>query len=447
MNLPSLLGIISGVFLIGGYIPYIYEVLKGTTTPNRASWFIWALSTAIILFGVKETGTHEAIWVPIADALGCTVIFLFSLFWGVGGWSRTDKISLVICMASVGVFFVTGNAFISLVMNLLIYVSRYIPTIQKAYQDPKSESFAILIYMKNYCIYGGALLLGVGIFLPLSSAHAAQCTFTRTLELETVGEDVQCLQQFLNEQGFTIAESGVGSKGRETNQYKEKTKEAVKKWQKAVGIAPVTGNFGPLSKSKYEAGFVTAPSSTPTPAPVTTPSTVTQTTTTVSTSESSSKKQLIKALELADSFDEYIDDRDDGGKNLDDKKKVLTKVEGYALDATRAYLSAQYTKVTEFTMKITDALDKYSDDLEATDDKDGAKEALKEAKDTLDSVDEKIKKAKDRKKDTEDAEDEFDLAEDHYKNARDAYSDEDYEDVFDFLDDFDDSIRDALDAL
>lgn len=142
MNLPVLLGIISGVFLIGGYIPYIYEVLKGTTTPNRASWFIWALSTAIILFGVKEAGTHEAIWVPIADALGCSVIFLFSLFWGVGGWSRTDKISLVICMASVGIFFVTGNAFVSLVMNLLIYVSGYIPTIQKAYQDPKSESFA-----------------------------------------------------------------------------------------------------------------------------------------------------------------------------------------------------------------------------------------------------------------------------------------------------------------
>jgi hypothetical protein len=141
MNLPSLLGIISGVLLIGGYIPYIYEVLKGTTTPNRASWFIWALSTAIILFGVKETGTHEAIWVPIADALGCSVIFLFSLFWGVGGWSRTDKISLVICIASVGILFVTGNAFVALVMNLLIYISGYIPTIQKAYVDPKSESF------------------------------------------------------------------------------------------------------------------------------------------------------------------------------------------------------------------------------------------------------------------------------------------------------------------
>lgn len=141
MNIPSILGIISGIFLIGGYIPYIYEVLKGTTTPNRASWFIWALSTAIILFGLKETGTHEAIWVPIADALGCSVIFIFSLFWGVGGWSRTDKISLVICMASVGILFVTGNAFVALVMNLLIYISGYIPTIQKAYIDPKSESF------------------------------------------------------------------------------------------------------------------------------------------------------------------------------------------------------------------------------------------------------------------------------------------------------------------
>ncbi|MEN9647682.1 MAG: trimeric autotransporter adhesin [Candidatus Parcubacteria bacterium] len=299
--------------------------------------------------------------------------------------------------------------------------------------------------MKNYRIYGGALLLCVGIFVPLSSAHAAQCVFTRTLELETTGEDVRCLQQFLNDQGFTIAESGVGSKGHETNQYKEKTKEAVKKWQKAVGISPATGNFGPLSKSKYEAGFVITP--TPTTPTSTSSKPVVPATPAVSTTETTSKKQLIKALELVDSFDQYIDDHDNGGKNLDDKKKVLTKVQGYVLDATRAYLNGTYSKVSEFTAKITDALDKYSDDLEATDDKDGAKQALKEAKDTLDSVTEKIKKAKDRKKDVEDAENELDTAKDHYKNARDAYNSEDYADVFDFINDFDDSIKDALDAL
>lgn len=140
MSLSEVVGILSGVFLITGYIPYIYEVLKKTTIPNRASWFIWCLSTVTIFFGVKETGTHEAIWVPIADAVGCSAIFLFALFSGVGGSSKIDRFSILFSVLSLVVWFYTGNALVALITNLLIYVSGYIPTIQKAILDPQSES-------------------------------------------------------------------------------------------------------------------------------------------------------------------------------------------------------------------------------------------------------------------------------------------------------------------
>lgn len=141
MTLPEILGLISGIFLIGGYIPYIYEVLKGTDTPNRASWFIWSLSTAVILYSVKETGTNEAIWVPTADAIGCFIIFILSIRLGVGGWAKADKISLAIAIISLIILGFTGNALIALLMNLLIYTSGYISTIKKAIAHPESESF------------------------------------------------------------------------------------------------------------------------------------------------------------------------------------------------------------------------------------------------------------------------------------------------------------------
>lgn len=140
MTLSYYLGIISGIFLIGGYIPYIYEVLKGTDKPNRASWFIWSLSTIVILFGVKETGTHEAIWVPVADAIGCFIIFILAIKFGVGGWSKVDKISLIISLIGLISWWITGNALIALIANLIIYTSGYVPTIRKTILDPKSES-------------------------------------------------------------------------------------------------------------------------------------------------------------------------------------------------------------------------------------------------------------------------------------------------------------------
>ncbi len=140
MSIAEYLGVISGIFLIIGYLPYAYEVVRGSTTPNRVSWFIWSLSTAIILFGVHETGTNEAIWVPVADAIGCFSIFVLSLFLGTGGWTKTDKISLTISAISLFVWWYTGSALIALLTNLLIYTSGYLPTIQKSIANPRSES-------------------------------------------------------------------------------------------------------------------------------------------------------------------------------------------------------------------------------------------------------------------------------------------------------------------
>ncbi|MBP9771498.1 MAG: hypothetical protein KBD16_01035 [Candidatus Pacebacteria bacterium] len=140
MSIPEYLGVISGLLLIAGFIPYLYEVVTRSTIPNRASWFIWSLSTAIILFGVHETGTTEAIWVPIADALGCFLVFLLSLFFGTGGWAKTDRISLAISAASILLWWYTGSALIALLTNLIIYTSGYIPTIKKSILDPQSES-------------------------------------------------------------------------------------------------------------------------------------------------------------------------------------------------------------------------------------------------------------------------------------------------------------------
>lgn len=139
-DLAHILGLIAGIFTIAGYIPYIYEVIAKTDVPSPASWIIWSLSTLIILFGVNATGTHEAIWVPVTDALGCFVIMLLSIRYGVGGWNRTDKISFSLCILSLVILWTTGNALTALIMNLLIYISGYISTIKKAIEDPITES-------------------------------------------------------------------------------------------------------------------------------------------------------------------------------------------------------------------------------------------------------------------------------------------------------------------
>ena len=72
--------------------------------------------------------------------------------------------------------------------------------------------------------------------------------FTRNLSIGNIGGEVKRLQQYLNTQGYTVAKSGAGSKGRETTFFGSATKAALTKFQKAFGIKPPAGYFGPITR-------------------------------------------------------------------------------------------------------------------------------------------------------------------------------------------------------
>lgn len=65
--------------------------------------------------------------------------------------------------------------------------------------------------------------------------------------------DVRRLQQFLNSNGFAVSPIGSGSKGRETEYFGLLTRYALARYQKAAGIVPASGYFGPITRSKINA--------------------------------------------------------------------------------------------------------------------------------------------------------------------------------------------------
>ncbi len=68
---------------------------------------------------------------------------------------------------------------------------------------------------------------------PQTPTNTTKYIFNNNLELNSTGEDVRQLQIYLNNNGFTVSETGVGSKGNESTFYGQKTVQAVKKLQEA----------------------------------------------------------------------------------------------------------------------------------------------------------------------------------------------------------------------
>jgi len=58
-----------------------------------------------------------------------------------------------------------------------------------------------------------------------------QYVFTKKIQLGAVGPEVKFLQQYLNAQGFLLAQTGPGSAGKETEMFGPLTKQAVVKFQ------------------------------------------------------------------------------------------------------------------------------------------------------------------------------------------------------------------------
>ncbi|MFA5934882.1 MAG: peptidoglycan-binding protein [Candidatus Paceibacterota bacterium] len=66
--------------------------------------------------------------------------------------------------------------------------------------------------------------------------------FNNNLKLNSVSEDVRQLQIYLNNNGFTVSETGAGSKGNESTFYGQKTVQAVKKFQETHRSEILTPN-------------------------------------------------------------------------------------------------------------------------------------------------------------------------------------------------------------
>ena len=119
------------------------------------------------------------------------------------------------------------------------------------------------MFKKSALVLTIVATLGLSINIATTFATtSAGCNFTRDLQTGSVGADVKCLQQYLNNHNVVIAPSGPGSPGFETTRFGALTRAAVITWQKKNNITPAVGYFGTKSRAAFAAmggGTMTSP--------------------------------------------------------------------------------------------------------------------------------------------------------------------------------------------
>jgi len=324
----------------------------------------------------------------------------------------------------------------------------------------------------------GSILVAIGLLLvPFITLANTDCSFTRTLSLGDDGSDVKCLQQYLNANGFLVAETGVGSPGFETTTYGSLTEAAVLRWQQANSIAGANGNFGPASRTAYQAlevsdtvpadagvltnlvadleaqlaaGLATA-GTDPTPQVAGVSDSVTR------AAWENTAADLERTIRVLQDIHDYTDDLDDEDDEADVRAELAPLLDD-VFDLLIRQFVGDFSAVKDDVTDVRDSLVDFRDDEfedEQRDEEDDEREAeqeeveefLEDIADFLDAVEAEIEDAEDDGEDVDEAEDLLEEADDALDDARNAYGLRAFDRSLDLAENAEELLEEALDEI
>jgi hypothetical protein len=152
-------GYISGLLSIIMVVPYIWDIFKKTTKPERASWLIWTVLMSIAFFSQLAKGATNSLWLTGGQCLAVLSVFLLSIKYGAGGLTKRDVKALIAAGMGLIIWFITKDAIYSLIIVIIIDAIGVYLTIIKAYKEPESETVSTWFISGTASIFG---MLAVG---------------------------------------------------------------------------------------------------------------------------------------------------------------------------------------------------------------------------------------------------------------------------------------------
>jgi len=132
------LGYASGIIFFLAVIPYVVDVLRGNTKPNRSAYAIWSVVNIVLVFSYIESGASATIWYGVCGAMSALLILGLSIKRGMGGFSKLDISCFLIAMLAVILWIETRNPAVALYSSVLAYGLGHFPvgTFNRLTQHP-----------------------------------------------------------------------------------------------------------------------------------------------------------------------------------------------------------------------------------------------------------------------------------------------------------------------
>jgi hypothetical protein len=155
-DVAPLLGVLAGLAGIADTIPYVRDIVRGTTRPHRGTWLIWGVLAIVVFLSQRADGASWSLILAGSQAIVTSLVFLLAIRHGEGGMSAPDV--ALIAMAGGGVigWIVADEPLIAIAGVIVADVVAAAMMTPKTYRDPDSETLATFAFAS----LGGALAAG-----------------------------------------------------------------------------------------------------------------------------------------------------------------------------------------------------------------------------------------------------------------------------------------------
>ncbi|MES2214358.1 MAG: hypothetical protein V4465_03170 [Patescibacteria group bacterium] len=153
MDIHKMLGVLSGLMLLYAFYPYLKAIVRGETSPRKATWLVWAAGDTIALAG--QIAQHKVSGLLVGAVIGASATFFLSLWHGEKGWNGRDRICLMLSGFAIATWMYFGESNIGIALSLVALLIAAWPTYVSAWYRPENES------KKGWIIFNLSSLIGV----------------------------------------------------------------------------------------------------------------------------------------------------------------------------------------------------------------------------------------------------------------------------------------------
>ena len=156
ITLAPVFGVLAGVVGVVDTVPYVRDIVRGTTRPHRGTWFIWGMLAIVVCVSQRADGASWSLVMAGTQAVLTSLIFVLAIRRGEGGLGATDGMLIAIAAGGMAAWVVVDEPVIAtacVVAADLIAAAMMVP---KVYRDPGSETLMTFALAG----VGGALATG-----------------------------------------------------------------------------------------------------------------------------------------------------------------------------------------------------------------------------------------------------------------------------------------------